>query len=121
MQLGFATREFYDFDDWSPSRTIVAAEDTTVTAIWIPTDYLILYNAVNDNLDENTNPETFNVEDELPITLNDPTGEGDTTFVGWFDAEVEGNLVTEITSDDLGDTLELWAYFEPIELEPEPE
>jgi len=119
ISLQDPTKEYYDFDDWIPSALIDTVGNKTVTATWVPIDYLIIANIVGDTFETNPNPGTFNVEDSFPITLQAPTGAGGKNFVGWFDAPVAGNPVTEITSSNLGSPVEIWAYFEDVE-EEEP-
>ena len=58
-----------------------------------------------------TNPATYTIETST-ITLLNPTKEG-YAFVGWFDAEVEGNLVTAIPLGSIGD-MDLFARFSLI-------
>ncbi len=58
-----------------------------------------------------TNPTTYSVETPT-ITLTNPTKEG-FVFVGWFDAELEGNLITEIPLGSSGD-IDLFARYSVV-------
>ena len=55
---------------------------------------------------KNGNPQSYNITSN--ITLTPPTTRTGYTFAGWFDAEVAGNQVTNITAGTTGN-LNLYA------------
>ena len=96
----------YTFDGWFDGNTQVTAEtvmqktgDHTLTAKFTPITYTLTFNNVVPG--ENTNPETYTVEDAFPLLA--PTSRIGFTFEGWFDnAECEGEAVAKIEKGTIG-------------------
>ncbi|MCL2863553.1 MAG: InlB B-repeat-containing protein [Methanimicrococcus sp.] len=114
LTLVDAVRDGYAFIEWqdgqsNPVTSITTTGDKTLWAVFdtTPTVYNIVYNGV-EGTDTNTNPATFDIYD-LPFALDDLIRAGGAGFIGWFDAAVGGNQVTDITAT--GDKT-LWARFE---------
>jgi uncharacterized repeat protein (TIGR02543 family) len=82
--------------------------DTTLYAKWIPDGYTITYD-VDEGTNHTNNPATYTIETET-IELLAATRTG-YTFVGWYDAESEGNKVTHIEIGSSGD-ITLYARWE---------
>ncbi len=112
----------YEFSSWTLSENIVKSgsqtettnpltitlknsSDESVTANFTPITYSITYNGLEDG-DVNPNPVSYTIE-TATITLSDASRD-DYTFDGWYDAETEGNKVTEIVLGSFGDKI-LWA------------
>lgn len=111
-----ATKEYYTFNGWYDAATSGTLADPITTgttgnlnlyAYWTPINYTIEYE-LDGGTNNGLNPTIFNADDSLPIILEDPTKEG-YNFIGWFDAAVDGNEITEIASSDLGTNLTLYA------------
>jgi len=92
-----AVKNGYTFEGWFNGEgekvTTVAGGATgnlELTAQFTIETYTITYHNVEGATFETSNPETYTVEDEFPIVLNEPTKVG-FNFLGWFlseDAEV---------------------------------
>ena len=93
-------KQYYDGEGQPMEGITWDKEDPEVTlyAQWELTEYTITYN--NAEAGDHNNPATFTVND-LPITLEDASREGN-TFGGWFaDEACEGEAVTTIeTAED---------------------
>ena len=82
----------------------------TLTASWSTAiSYQISYNNLNGGTNNEYNLTSYNIESET-ITLYDAEREG-YTFLGWYDAEENGNRVTEIEKGSTGDVT-LYAVWE---------
>lgn len=71
----------------------------TLTAKWLPRTYSIDY-VLGGGVNASSNPASYNIESGT-IVLADPTREG-FIFLGWYDAEQNGNRVTEIKAGSTG-------------------
>ena len=71
----------------------------TLTAKWLPRTYSIDY-VLGGGVNASSNPDSYNIESGT-IVLADPTREG-FIFLGWYDAEQNGNRVTEIKAGSTG-------------------
>ena len=103
----------YEFVNWtatngitiadanSPTTTITATAEGTVTANFSITNYTITYH-LNGGTNNTSNPTSYTVETET-ITLQDPTKEG-FLFAGWYtNSTFSGTAVTSITKGSTGD------------------
>lgn len=103
----------YEFVNWtatngitiadanSPTTTITATAEGTVTANFSITNYTITYH-LNGGTNNTSNPASYTVETET-ITLQDPTKEG-FLFAGWYtNSTFSGTAVTSITKGSTGD------------------
>ena len=101
------TRENYTFGGWSKTATgeaefedeeivtnLTTEHESIVTlyAVWIPDEYNITYNGLEDA--DVSNPEIYTVESEF--TLNNPTKEG-YNFTGWTSDDFEITNPLEVT------------------------
>ena len=71
----------------------------TLTAKWLPRTYSIEY-VLGGGVNASSNPASYNIESGT-IVLADPAREG-FIFLGWYDAEQNGNRVTEIKAGSTG-------------------
>ena len=71
----------------------------TLTAKWSPRVYAIDY-VLGGGVNASGNPDSYNIKSGT-IVLADPTREG-FIFLGWYDAEQNGNRVTEIKAGSTG-------------------
>ena len=97
-------REGYVFEGWFSGETqfdfaAAITGDVTLTAKWSPRGYSISY-VLGGGTNAAGNPSGYTVESDA-ITLGAPTREG-YTFAGWYDAEENGNLVTQIAAGSKG-------------------
>ena len=97
-------REGYVFEGWFSGETqfdfaAAITGDVTLTAKWSPRGYSISY-VLGGGANAAGNPSGYTVESDT-ITLGAPTREG-YTFAGWYDAEENGNLVTQIAAGSKG-------------------
>ena len=97
-------REGYVFEGWFSGETqfdfaAAITGDVTLTAKWSPREYSISY-VLGGGANAAGNPSGYTVESDT-ITLGAPTREG-YTFAGWYDAEENGNLVTQIAAGSKG-------------------
>ena len=97
-------REGYTFEGWFSGETrfdfdAPVTDDVTLTAKWSPRGYSISY-VLGGGTNAAGNPSGYTVESDT-ITLGAPTREG-YTFAGWYDAEENGNLVTQIAAGSKG-------------------
>ena len=74
-------------------------DNITLTAKWLPRTYSIDY-VLGGGVNASSNPASYNIESGT-IVLADPTREG-FIFLGWYDAEQNGNRVTEIKAGSTG-------------------
>jgi len=81
-------------------------------ARWTPNTYYITYNGI---IPSNPNPASW-VYGNAFAFLNPGTREG-FTFVGWFNAENDGNKIDGITSEDINNKT-LWARWEEEQVGP---
>ena len=115
ITLADASKEGYTFKGWFTTEnfaegtkaTVIAAGSTgdkTFYAKWTPITYNIVY-----NLDGGENPaaavETYTIEDEVTLPTPEKSGY---TFLGWYDAETDGNKVETISIGSTEDK-EYWA------------
>ncbi len=113
--LGDPAKDGYDFVGWYTSSdfgvgteyaeiTAGSTGDKTFYAKWTPITYHIVY-----NLDGGENPaaavETYTIEDEVTLPTPEKSGY---TFLGWYDAETDGNNVETISIGSTEDK-EYWA------------
>lgn len=82
----------YDFD--TPVKGNI-----TLTAKWLPRTYSIDY-VLGGGVNASSNPDSYNIKSGT-IVLADPAREG-FIFLGWYDAEQNGNRVTEIKAGSTG-------------------
>lgn len=116
MVLPIPTRAGYTFDGWytedgtewtaekllTIQNGVINADDEltlTLTAKWSPREYSISY-VLGGGANAAGNPSGYTIESDT-ITLGAPTREG-YTFAGWYDAEENGNLVTQIAAGSKG-------------------
>lgn len=97
-------REGYVFEGWFSGETqfdfaAAITGDVRLTAKWSPRGYSISY-VLGGGTNAAGNPSGYTVESDT-ITLGAPTREG-YTFAGWYDAEENGNLVTQIAAGSKG-------------------
>lgn len=83
-----------EYDFGTPVR-----DNITLTAKWLPRTYSIEY-VLGGGVNASSNPASYNIESGT-IVLADPTREG-FIFLGWYDAEQNGNRVTEIKAGSTG-------------------
>ena len=74
-------------------------DNITLTAKWLPRTYSIDY-VLGGGVNASGNPDSYNIESGT-IVLANPTREG-FIFLGWYDAEQNGNRVTEIKAGSTG-------------------
>ena len=74
-------------------------DNITLTAKWLPRTYSIDY-VLGGGVNASSNPASYNIKSGT-IVLADPTREG-FIFLGWYDAEQNGNRVTEIKAGSTG-------------------
>src|SRR5690606_38999557 len=88
---------------------ITEANNVTVYAKWIETEYTITYELNGGTLES---PKTKFTASELPLTLPTPTKE-DYTFAGWYlTSDFSGNPVTQLTE---AKNVTLYAKWEAIQ------
>lgn len=115
ITLADASKDGYTFKGWFPTETFDegteeteipagSTGDKTFYAKWTPITYNIVY-----NLDGGENPaaavETYTIEDEVTLPTPEKSGY---TFLGWYDAETDGNKVETISIGSTEDK-EYWA------------
>ncbi len=83
-----------EYDFGTPVR-----DNITLTAKWLPRTYSIDY-VLGGGVNASSNPASYNIESGM-IVLANPTREG-FIFLGWYDAEQNGNRVTEIKAGSTG-------------------
>lgn len=83
-----------EYDFGTPVR-----DNITLTANWLPRTYSIDY-VLGGGVNASSNPDSYNIESGT-IVLADPAREG-FIFLGWYDAEQNGNRVTEIKAGSAG-------------------
>lgn len=83
-----------EYDFGTPVR-----DNITLTAEWLPRTYSIDY-VLGGGVNASSNPASYNIESGT-IVLANPTREG-FIFLGWYDAEQNGNRVTEIKAGSTG-------------------
>lgn len=114
--LPSAPKEGYEFLGWFDAETggnrviDIASGSTgnrTLYARYEAITYTIEYQLDGGNL-EGSNPSSYTIESNT-ITLLNPTKEG-FAFVGWFTAEIAGELVTSVPQGSIGD-IDLFARF----------
>ena len=100
------TREGYVFVGWFAESSETAFDfstaitaDIELTAKWELAKYSVSY-VLGGGTNAENNPTSYTIESGA-ITLTAPTREG-YTFAGWYDAEENGNLVTEIAAGSTG-------------------
>ena len=99
FEFPIPTRHGYTFTGWQTDLLSVNS-DTTLTATWREDTYTLSY-FTEDGVTCPSNPTFYGVSNGK-ITLLEPTRPG-YKFLGWYDAAVGGNLVSEIdTSKTLG-------------------
>ena len=104
--LAVLSKTGYTFDGWYDGNTKVTADtvmqkmgDHTLTAKFTPITYTLTFNNVVAG--EQSNPETYTVEDAFALTA--PTSRIGFTFEGWFDnAECKGEPVAKIEKGTTG-------------------
>ena len=104
--LAVLSKTGYTFDGWYDDNTKVTAEtvmqktgDHTLTAKFTPVTYTLTFNNVVAS--EQSNPETYTVEDAFALTA--PASRIGFTFEGWFDnADLEGKAITKIEKGTTG-------------------
>jgi uncharacterized repeat protein (TIGR02543 family) len=102
------TREGYTFKGWDQAHTDYHAGGIqTITAQWTADEYSIIYN-LDNGTNHAENPAKYTIETET-ITLKVATKIG-YTFEGWYDAETDGNKVTQIEKGSIGDKI-FYAYW----------
>lgn len=94
----------YVFEGWFNGETqfdfaTAITSDITLTAKWSPRKYSVSY-VLGGGTNAAGNPSEYTVESDT-ITLGAPTREG-YTFLGWYDAELNGDRVTEIAAGSTG-------------------
>ena len=115
IPLGEASKDGYNFGGWYTSSDFKEGTDVTEIATgstgnktfyakWTPITYHITY-----NLDGGENPagaiESYTIEDEVTLPTPEKSGY---TFLGWYDAETDGNKVETISIGSKEDK-EYWA------------
>ena len=115
ITLADASKDGYTFKGWFSTETFdegteateIAKGSTgnkTFYAKWTPITYNIVY-----NLDGGENPaaavETYTIEDEVTLPTPEKSGY---TFLGWYDAETDGNKVETISVGST-ENKEFWA------------
>ncbi len=102
------TRDYYNFVEWqidgvkATEITLGSHGDITVTAVWKPIEYAIVYH-LNDGMQNEANPETYNVESAFSFAT--PTKRG-YDFDGWTLAD--NSSITGITQG-MHDELHIYA------------
>ncbi|MFI3296510.1 MAG: InlB B-repeat-containing protein, partial [bacterium] len=107
--LPVVTKEGYEFIAWTIDNDTITEEtiwqykeDKTAVAQWTVIEYGITYN-LDGGINDASNPENYTIE-TATITLADATRTG-YSFEGWYDAETDGNRVTEIATGTTGDVV----------------
>jgi len=109
----------YTFDGWFTQLTggtkvevitLGSTGNRTLFARWTPVTYTITYNNLNGAT--NGNPASYTIETST-ITLLAPGTRTGYTFVGWFDASVDGNEIESIDLGSMGQVV-LYARWTPI-------
>ncbi|MBR4003051.1 MAG: leucine-rich repeat protein [Clostridia bacterium] len=112
------TREHYTFGGWFNDNSYTSELNSiekgtigqkTLYAKWTPIEYNITY-ILNGGTNNNQNPNTYNVEDE--IIFAEPTRNG-YSFKGWFTDSEFNNEITNINREFL-DEITLYAEWEII-------
>jgi uncharacterized repeat protein (TIGR02543 family) len=113
-ELPIPTRIGYTFLGWydtpiggtniTNETMVTTAANHTLYARWTAIEYTITYN-LSGGTNDKANPAKYTIEAET-ITLKDATRAG-YSFVGWFDAQTEGDEVTQITK---GSTTNITLY-----------
>ena len=97
-------RSGYSFGGWMLNESeydfgTPVRDNITLTAEWLPRTYSIDY-VLGGGVNASSNPASYNIESGT-IVLADPAREG-FIFLGWYDAEQNGNRVTEIKAGSTG-------------------
>ena len=97
-------RSGYSFGGWMLNESeydfgTPVRDNITLTAKWLPRTYSIDY-VLGGGVNASSNPASYNIESGT-IVLADPAREG-FIFLGWYDAEQNGNRVTEIKAGSTG-------------------
>ncbi|WP_158213085.1 InlB B-repeat-containing protein [Fibrobacter sp. UWR2] len=102
----------YTLDGWSTTdggekvyelgETYTTNANLTLYPHWIPEAYPIVYHNIEGATFETPNPETYTVEDELPIDLNSPSKPG-YNFLGWSLTENSTEYVDGIAAGSSGE------------------
>lgn len=97
-------RSGYSFGGWMLNESeydfgTPVRDNITLTAKWLPRTYSIDY-VLGGGMNASSNPASYNIESGT-IVLADPAREG-FIFLGWYDAEQNGNRVTEIKAGSTG-------------------
>ncbi len=90
---------------WNFESDTIPAEDISLYAKWDTVDYSITYN-LDGGANNGINPSSYTIETDT-ITLCTPTRTG-YTFLGWYDAQTDGNKISDIVKGSTGDKT-LWA------------
>ena len=88
--------------------------DQTLYAVYEAKEYLIRYEYDGVFESGKVNPNYITYGDTVPLYPVYRTGY---TFVGWFDAEEDGKLITVIDESNIADISSLYARFDPLEFE----
>ena len=118
-------RENYTFAGWfdnaefegdAVTEIVKGSEgDKIFYAKWIPEVYSIVYHNIEGATFETPNPETYTVEDEFPIVLNEPAKVG-FNFLGWSLTENSTEYVDGIAAGSIGEA----NFYAKWELAPSP-
>lgn len=103
---GYTFAGWYDNPDFEGDAVtevpLGSSGDKTFYAKWTPEAFPIVYHNIEGATFEKQNPETYTVEDELPIDLNSPSKPG-YNFLGWSLEENSTEYVDGIAAGSTGE------------------
>ena len=100
-KLGYAFDYYYETADNVPYVfTTMPVTDLSLYARWTPINYSMTYNFLEGTSNED-NPTSYTIE-STSFNLVNPDTRAGYTFVGWFNAAEEGDLVSTITQGSTG-------------------
>ena len=101
--------------DYTPGETFVMPCERVVDVVFTADYQAVSYTITYEGLEGAThsNPTSYTIVTPT-ITFTNPTARAGYEFLGWFDAETDGNKVTGIVSGSTGDVT-VWAHWNALQ------